>query len=115
MSDRHLMNFLDDVLSRAVTDQPSAEVQEVINFIRDRFQKEYKPEFTVEQIVVSVLENYRGIEIHEACKDCDGFGIKVYGSTATYRGGIGGQMMTNDVCNKCWGSGRDKHPWPARK
>lgn len=57
---------------------------------------------------------WRGIDPHngdEPCKACGGSGVRVYGSTSTWRGGIGGQMMTNDICDKCWGSGNAKAPW----
>lgn len=40
-----------------------------------------------------------------ACDACSGFGYKVYSSTATWRGGIGGQAITRDVCDVCWGTG----------
>ncbi len=40
------------------------------------------------------------------CPRCDGVGRKTYGSTATWRGGIGGQAITEGVCDKCWGTGR---------
>lgn len=56
----------------------------------------------------------RGIDIDagdDPCKSCGGMGYKAYGSTSTWRGGIGGQMITGDVCDKCWGSGNDKKPW----
>lgn len=53
----------------------------------------------------------RGIET--PCKKCSGYGVRLYGSTATWRGGIGGQAMTNDVCDKCWGSGDENRPWPS--
>ena len=46
------------------------------------------------------------------CSECGGSGEKAYGSTATWRGGIGGQMITNAVCNKCWGSGDEANPGP---
>lgn len=39
------------------------------------------------------------------CKTCQGSGVKAYPSTATWHGGIGGQAITSDVCNQCWGSG----------
>lgn len=55
----------------------------------------------------------REIEPEDRCAACGGSGILIYGSTATWHGGVGGQAMTSDVCNKCWGSG-DKHtPWPS--
>jgi len=45
------------------------------------------------------------------CKACSGAGVRAYGDTATWRGGIGGQVITNDICDKCWGSGKAKKPW----
>jgi hypothetical protein len=56
----------------------------------------------------------RGIEIDlgdEPCRACSGYGYRAYGSTATWRGGIGGQMITGDICDLCWGSGNAKKPW----
>lgn len=49
---------------------------------------------------------WRGVEV--PCPKCHGSGIRMYSSTATWRGGIGGQMCTSDICDKCWGSG-DEH------
>lgn len=49
---------------------------------------------------------YRGVD--EPCLKCAGSGVRVYGSTATWRGGIGGQAVTQDVCDHCWGTG-DAH------
>lgn len=44
------------------------------------------------------------------CERCAGAGMRAYGSTSTWRGGIGGQMITPGVCDACWGSGRtDRH------
>lgn len=45
------------------------------------------------------------------CKDCQGSGYKGYGCTSTWRGGAGGQQITSDVCDKCWGSGMSNKPW----
>lgn len=39
------------------------------------------------------------------CFVCDGSGVRMYSSTATWRGGMGGSAMTVDVCDRCWGSG----------
>lgn len=50
-----------------------------------------------------------------ACTGCGGLGVKTYSSTATWRGGIGGQAMTEDVCNVCWGSGNANAPWPSHR
>ena len=45
------------------------------------------------------------------CKKCGGSGVVVYGDTSTWRGGYGGQMMTADICDECWGSGKQNNPW----
>ena len=55
--------------------------------------------------VYELLLSYRGLEPDDVCRACSGFGRRSYGSTSTWRGGIGGQMLTADVCNKCWGTG----------
>lgn len=47
--------------------------------------------------------DWRGVEI--PCATCGGSGRRTYGSTATWRGGIGGARMTADVCDACWGTG----------
>lgn len=44
------------------------------------------------------------------CPACKAQGYKWYGSTATWRGGIGGQAMTQGVCDTCWGSGDLDYP-----
>jgi hypothetical protein len=44
------------------------------------------------------------------CASCRGVGQRLYGSTATWRGGIGGAAMTEDVCDVCWGTGDSSHP-----
>ncbi len=59
------------------------------------------------------IRDNRALEHAELCRDCGGWGVKLYGSTATWRGGVGGAAMTSDVCNKCWGSGDANHPWPS--
>lgn len=51
----------------------------------------------------------------KVCKRCYGAGTTVYGSTSTWRGGIGGQAMTADVCDQCWGSGLADKPWPSHR
>ena len=51
-------------------------------------------------------------EPEDRCTSCSGHGKRTYGSTATWRGGLGGQMMTNGVCDGCWGSGDRHNPWP---
>tara|TARA_R100001079_G_C4450640_1_gene153554 strand:- start:2373 stop:3140 length:768 start_codon:yes stop_codon:yes gene_type:complete len=39
------------------------------------------------------------------CPSCAGMGTMLYGSTSTWRGGLGGAAMTYDVCRVCWGTG----------
>ena len=46
-----------------------------------------------------------GIEENDCCPKCSGRGRRAYGSTATWRGGVGGQMITDAVCDECWGTG----------
>ena len=41
----------------------------------------------------------------ELCCKCGGRGHRGYGNTSTWRGGIGGQAVTTDVCDECWGTG----------
>lgn len=49
--------------------------------------------------------------VETPCDRCSGLGVKTYGSTATWKGGVGGQMLTSDVCDSCWGSGDSRKPW----
>lgn len=59
--------------------------------------------------------SWRGLdrEADKVCVKCGGSGQRIYGSTATWRGGIGGQAMTRGVCDRCWGSGDESLPWPS--
>jgi hypothetical protein len=59
----------------------------------------------------SDILSMRGIDCGHECTECMGMGVKVYGSTATWHGGIGGQAMTSGICDKCWGSGDRNRPW----
>jgi len=49
------------------------------------------------------------------CNKCYGLGTKMYGSTATWTGGIGGAAMTLGPCDTCWGSGLKRQPWPSHR
>lgn len=53
--------------------------------------------------LLAYVQRMRGVE--DPCDDCAGLGVKSYGSCATWRGGASGQMITIDVCDRCWGSG----------
>jgi len=55
------------------------------------------------------------VDANRTCSGCGGSGYKFYSSTATWRGGAGGQAFTNDVCDKCWGSGDRDRPWPSHR
>jgi RecJ-like exonuclease len=44
------------------------------------------------------------------CPACGGSGVKSYTNTTTWHGGIGGQQCTSDVCDDCWGSGKQNKP-----
>ena len=57
------------------------------------------------------LLEWRGIEPGNACQTCSGSGKRTYANTTTWRGGIGGQAMTTDVCDRCWGSGDKTWTW----
>jgi predicted RNase H-like nuclease (RuvC/YqgF family) len=49
------------------------------------------------------------------CKECSGSGIKSYANTSTYHHSIGGQAITCDVCDGCWGSGKSNEPFKNLK
>lgn len=70
--------------------------------IHDRNQK-YAEEFILEygEYCLALCRSLTG----RACPFCGGYGVRAYGSTATWKGGIGGQAITQDVCDQCWGSG----------
>lgn len=50
-------------------------------------------------------------DIETSCPRCGGFGVCAYGNTSTWHGGIGGNMICNDICSTCWGSGDKNKPW----
>lgn len=52
---------------------------------------------------------YRGVET--PCESCAGLGVKLYGNTSTWHYGFGGQALTPDVCDSCWGSGDTNRKW----
>lgn len=41
------------------------------------------------------------------CPECGGTGYKGYANTSTWRHSIGGNAITEDVCDVCWGTGRN--------
>ena len=54
---------------------------------------------------------WRGIEPGSECRRCTGSGVLTYGSTSTWSGGAGGQVLTQGVCDACWGSGDASRKW----
>ena len=68
--------------------------------------------FTTEALYLAIAD-MRGVET--PCKGCTGLGTRAYGSTSTWRGGAGGQMITGGVCDKCWGSGDEHVKWPSHR
>jgi hypothetical protein len=66
---------------------------------------------TIESMPLHFL-GWLGVDPDDACPRCQGIGRRGYGSTSTWRGGVGGQAMTVGVCDQCWGSG-SIDPWPS--
>lgn len=69
---------------------------------------------SVGQAMTELMERLlelREIAPSNACTACHGVGKRTYSNTTTWRGGIGGQAMTTDVCDRCWGSGDKTHTW----
>jgi hypothetical protein len=67
------------------------------------------PDSIMAEIMMPELERLLGavrLVLGVGCPRCGGVGRKSYGSTATWRGGIGGQAITEGVCDGCWGTGR---------
>lgn len=71
----------------------------------------------LEENIEALKYNYvlKDIPKEERCEECGGRGEKAYGNTSTYNHGIGGQMITEGVCDKCWGSGKKYEPWKSWK
>jgi DnaJ-class molecular chaperone len=68
-------------------------------------------EYYLKSEVDELLSRFEG----EVCPECGGNGRKVYASTSTFMGGIGGAAMTDDWCDKCWGTGRSDRAGPNLK
>jgi len=48
---------------------------------------------------------------NKLCRKCQGLGRAGYSNTSTYMHGCGGDMITNDICDQCWGSGDENKPF----
>lgn len=75
-------------------------------------ENDERPYFSAADFLAALLV-HRGIDEDDYCPECGATGTKTYGSSATWSGGVGGQMMTNSVCDKCWGSGSKSRPWAS--
>lgn len=50
--------------------------------------------------------------VEPKCESCGGTGRKAYGCTSVWMGGAGGQMVTEGICDRCWGTGDASKPGP---
>lgn len=58
--------------------------------------------------LIDEVKRYR-MMFKKVCESCRGEGVVIYPNTSTWnRGGISGQMMTEGVCDKCWGTGDEE-------
>ena len=94
-------------LRRIVSDSPEYEMP----FEDDELQTilealERMAGLRISDEMASSFRAWRGIE--ETCRDCGGSGRKAYPSTAVWLGGIGGCAITDDVCDRCWGTGDEQ-------
>lgn len=83
---------------------------EIINWLTSRADEiDRSPDHLITETLNTLVGEARAIAAawdNVACTSCGGFGERTYGSTSTWRGGIGGQSITVGVCDKCWGTGR---------
>jgi cytosine/adenosine deaminase-related metal-dependent hydrolase len=47
----------------------------------------------------------RARHVTDPCLRCHGWGVVMYSSGSTWRGGMGTKKSAPDVCDACWGSG----------
>lgn len=67
------------------------------------------PSLSPEGVVVECGVRLRSVAYMLAgigCAQCYGTGERVYPNTTGWRGGAGGQAITDGVCDSCWGTGR---------
>lgn len=82
--------------------------QREVGYLLPAYDAAMEPQDVVEAArrLLAVAHTLTGVR----CQRCDGYGYRAYGSTSTWRGGAGGQAITSDVCDQCWGSGRSDRP-----
>jgi hypothetical protein len=100
-------------------------IKQFVADIRSQFDTEAQAEIARLNGRIAALEECREYEFDRAlewrgisrdmgdtpCKRCHGSGRAMYGDSTTWRGGFGGQAITGDVCDQCWGSGNAEKPW----
>ena len=64
---------------------------------------------SMDKVIRDYICDFRGVRC--PCTKCHGMGTLLYGSGATWRGGIAGAACTRGVCDHCWGSGDEHHHW----
>lgn len=74
---------------------------------------EPRPKSNAEEFYKGFLE-WRGLDPEDVCEDCSGAGYKLYPTTATHHGGVGGMTPTMGRCSSCWGSGSKTTKWWPR-
>lgn len=52
-----------------------------------------------------IRERLRWRHVEDPCETCTGAGVRMYGNSATWRGGAGAASCAVDVCDTCWGTG----------
>lgn len=75
-----------------------------------RYMLEREPEGGISETALSIAERLLAIARQAAeiaCSKCSGRGSRPYPSTSGWRGGTAGQILTSDVCDVCWGTGRN--------
>jgi excinuclease UvrABC ATPase subunit len=112
MSELPIEKRYDERLQQWVEFVPVDAAQQVL---ADRDATIRQQQEKIAELEISANEHWRhfldcrGVE--NACSACSGLGARVYGDTSTWHHGIGGQMMTSGVCDKCWGSGDENKHW----
>lgn len=115
--EKDLRRSLDLAAARRVIMNARAQQKEIARLTRERDEARAELEAAISHYRVELeaarrrredeyarMLEWRGIDPGDECKNCGGAGVTTYGSTATWRGGVGGQTITTGVCDKCWGS-----------
>lgn len=100
------------VLERKIADMRQSLIRALYDINRATSEAELKDLSLIHaESILGAARSVSGI----ACHSCGGAGEKGYANTATWSGGVGGQSMTQDVCDSCWGTGRSDKKNPSLK